>query len=391
MMNRLKQCILAGLVSCFLAIPCLSLAHDVTTSKGEHEAAIALQTSGESELLQVVQAKDYDKALQIVNEQIEKKPDDADAYNRRSTIYSLLGRNDEALADCNKAISLEPEKAFHYFNRGAIYEQRKEYQLAVNDYTKALSLSKAGDPLQGLMYFNRARTYTAMESYDKALADVKQGEKLAPAFPQNYFLESLIEEKKGDKKLAGLSRNIGVMYELMHRGDYFLAGVVAEDAALYDQSLALLNEAVKRNPDDSRIYSERGLVYANMNQHELAIADLTKALSLKETAMDYNNRGECYRHLKQYDLAKKDYDNSVRLAVDDEDKLAVYDSLGQLAMDQGDYPRAAQYLTQALAVKPYEDGYKLRSQVWRKLGDTKKADQDEAAAQEIEQRQLLNS
>ena len=241
------------------------------------------------------------------------------------------------------------------------------------------------------MYFNRARAYTAIESYDKALDDVKQGGKLAPAFPQNYILESLIYDNKGDKKMADLSRRIGVMYEFMHRGDYFLAGSVAEEAGLYDQALALLNEAVKRHPNDSRVYSERGLVYAQTGQDELAIADLTKALALKETAMDYNNRGECYRHLKRFDLAKKDYDQSVRLATDDSDKLAVYDSLGQLAMDQGDYPRAVQYLTQALAVKPYEDGYKLRSQVWRKLGDTKKADQDEAAAQEMEQRQLLGS
>ncbi|WP_303149939.1 tetratricopeptide repeat protein [uncultured Megasphaera sp.] len=362
-MNRLKQCILAGLVSCFLAVPCLSLADDVTLAKGDGQGALALQTYGESELLQAVRAKDYEKALQIVNGQIAEHPDDADAYDRRSTIYSLLGRNDEALADCDKAISLEPGTAFHYFNRGAIYEQRKEYPLAVNDYTKALALSQKGDPLQGLMYFNRARAYTAIESYDKALDDVKQGEKLAPAFPQNYILESLIYDKKGDKKMADLSRRIGVMYEFMHRGDYFLAGSVAEEAGLYDQT----------------------------GQDELAIADLTKALALKETAMDYNNRGECYRHLKRFDLAKKDYDQSVRLATDDSDKLAVYDSLGQLAMDQGDYPRAAQYLTQALAVKPYEDGYKLRSQVWRKLGDTKKADQDEAAAQEMEQRQLLGS
>ena len=390
-MNRLKQCILAGLVSCFLAVPCLSLADDVTLAKGDGQGALALQTYGESELLQAVRAKDYEKALQIVNGQIAEHPDDADAYDRRSTIYSLLGRNDEALADCDKAISLEPGTAFHYFNRGAIYEQRKEYPLAVNDYTKALALSQKGDPLQGLMYFNRARAYTAIESYDKALDDVKQGEKLAPAFPQNYILESLIYDKKGDKKMADLSRRIGVMYEFMHRGDYFLAGSVAEEAGLYDQALALLNEAVKRHPDDSRVYSERGLVYAQTGQDELAIADLTKALALKETAMDYNNRGECYRHLKRFDLAKKDYDQSVRLTTDDSDKLAVYDSLGQLAMDQGDYPRAVQYLTQALAVKPYEDGYKLRSQVWRKLGDTKKADQDEAAAQEMEQRQLLGS
>ena len=390
-MRRWKEYILAGLSSCFLAVPCLSLADDEKIPEGGGGGAIALQTDGESELLQAVRAKEYEKALQIVNGQIEKNPDDADAYDRRSMIYSLLRWNDEALADCHKAIALEPGKAFHYFNRGAIYEQRKEYPLAINDYTKALSLSQNGDPLQGLMYFNRARAYVAIESYDKALEDVKQGEKLVPAFPQNYILESLIYDKKGDKKMADMSRHIGIMYEFMHRGDYFLAGSVAEEAGLYDQSLALLDEAVKRRPDDSQVYSIRGLVYAQMGQDELAIADLTKALSLKETAMDYNNRGECYRHLKRFDLAKQDYDQSVRLATDDSDRLAVYDSLGQLAMDQGDYPKAVQYLTQALAVKPYEDGYRLRSQVWRRLGDTKKADQDEAAAQEIEQRQLLGS
>ena len=390
-MRRWKECILAGLISCFLAVPCLSLANDEKIPEGAGGGAIALQTDGKSDLLQAVRAKDYDKALQIVNGQIEAHPGDADAYDRRSAIYALLGRYDQALADCDKAISLEPGAAFHYFNRGAIYEQRKEYQLAVNDYTKALSLSQNGDHLQGLMYFNRARAYTAIEAYDKALADLKQGEKLAPAVPHNYFLESLVYEKKGDKKLADRSRHVGVMYELMHRGDYFLAGSVAEEAGFYDQSLALLQEAVKRHPDDSRVYSERGLVYAKMGQDELAIADLTRALTLKETAMDYNNRGECYRHLKQFDLAKRDYDQSIRLATDDDDKLAVYDSLGQLAIDQGDYRRAAQYLSQALAIKPYEDGYRLRSQVWRKLGDTKRADQDEAAAQEIEQRELLGS
>ncbi|MCF0152747.1 MAG: tetratricopeptide repeat protein [Megasphaera sp.] len=389
-MNRLKQCLTAALVSCFLAVPCLSLADDETMLKDAGGGAIALQTDGKSDLLQAVRDKDYEKALQIVNGQIEAHDDDANAYDRRSAVYALQGRYDEALADCHKAVSLEPGAAFHYFNRGAIYEQRKEYQLAVNDYTKALSLSQNGNHLQGLMYFSRARAYTAMEAYDKALADLRQGEKLAPAFPHNYLLESLVYEKKGDKKLAERSRHVGVMYELMHRGDYFLAGSVAEEAGLYDQSLALLNEAVKHHPDDSRVYSERGLVYAKMGQDELAIADLTKALALKESAMDYNNRGECYRHLKQFDLAKQDYDRSMRMATDDDDKLAVSDSLGQLAMDQGDYKRAVQYLTQALAIKPYEDGYELRSQAWRHLGDTKKAEQDEAAAQEIEQRQLLD-
>ena len=57
-MNRLKQCILAGLISCCLDVPCLSLADDVTLAKGDGQGALALQTHGESELLQAVRAKD---------------------------------------------------------------------------------------------------------------------------------------------------------------------------------------------------------------------------------------------------------------------------------------------------------------------------------------------
>ena len=387
-MNRLKQCLFAGLASCLLALPCVSLAEG-STQPPAADVTMTIKASGESELLQAVQAKDYEKALQIVNAQIEKNPNNANAYDHRSTVYWFLGRSDEALADCDKAISLEPDKAFHYLNRGSIYEQRKEYQMAVNVYTKALGLTKDDNPLEGLMYFNRARAYTQLDDYDKALADIKQGETLAPAFPQNYFLEGLIHEKKGEMKQAKESRKIGVMYELVHRGDYYLAGAVAEEAGLNDQALALLNEAAKRSPDSSDVYSERGLVYANLSRPREAIIDLTKALSLKETAMDYNNRGECYRALKQFDLARKDYDKAVSLAQSNNDKQAVYDSLGQLAMDQGDYRTAANYVTKALEVEPYEDGYRLRAKIWRHLGELKKADQDEAAAQEIEQRQLL--
>ena len=78
-MRRWKECILAGLISCFLAVPCLSLANDEKIPEGAGGGAIALQTDGKSDLLQAVRAKDYDKALQIVNGQIEAHPGDADA------------------------------------------------------------------------------------------------------------------------------------------------------------------------------------------------------------------------------------------------------------------------------------------------------------------------
>lgn len=397
-MKGLKRCVLAGMASCLLMIPAFSMAdddagRDVTTKAAAAAAEVTPslpEDNQDSSLSQAVRSKNYDEALQIMNRQIESDSDNADLYARRGLIYLMMGNSDEALADSDKAVSLAPDKTYLYLNRGSVYEQRQDYKLAVKDYTQALTLSKPGEPYQVLAYFNRARTYTKTDSYDLALADLRQGEKMLPSFSKNYFLESLIYQKQGRKQLAKRRMNIGTMYELMHQGHYFLAGFMAEQNDLNELALNLLNKAVEQEPENRDVYSQRGLVYAKLSQPEKGIADLTKALSIKETAMDYNNRGECYRYLKQYNKARKDYASALRLAVTNSDYHAVYDSMGQLAFDQGDYKRAVEYLTKALSIAPYEDGYKTRSQAFQKLGDSQKADQDEASVQEMTQRELLS-
>lgn len=396
-MKGLKRYVLAGMASCLLMMPAFSLAEDDAGSDLMTKAAAAAATTPvlpgdnqDSDVSQAVRNKHYEEALDLVNRQIEEDADNADLYARRGLIYLMVGKSDEALADSDKAVSLMPDKGYLYINRGSVYEQRQEYKLAVKDYTKALELSKDSEPLQILSYFNRARTYTKMESYELALADIRQGEKMLPSFSKNYFLESLIYQKQGRKQLARQRMNIGTMYELMTQGHYFLAGVMAEQGNLNEIALNLLNKAAEQEPGNRDVYSVRGLVYAKLSQPEKGIADLTKALSIKESAMDYNNRGECYRYLKQYNKARKDYASALRLASTDSDYHAVYDSMGQLAFDQGDYKRAVEYLTKALSIAPYEDGYKTRSQAFRKLGDNQKADQDEASIQELTQRELLS-
>lgn len=394
-MNGLKRCVLAGMASCLLMMPGFSLAEgapgsDVTTQAAAAEATSALpEANQDSGVSRAVQNKDYEQALQIVNRRIEDNPNNADLYARRGLIYLMMDRTDESLADNDKAVSLEPDNASLYLNRGTVYEKRRDYKLAIKDYTQALTLSKPGEPYQVMAYFNRARTYTKSDSYDLALADIRQGEKIMPYFSQNYFLESQIYQKQGKKQLAKQRMDIGTAYELMHQGHYLLASVTVGKIGMNEMALNLVNKAVEQDPGNWEVYSVRGLIYANLLQHEKGIADLTKSLSMHETSIDYNNRGECYRHLKQYNKARKDYANALRLAETDADYHAVYDSIGQLALDQGDYKKAVEYLTKSIAIEPYAEGYKLRSQAFRKLGDNQKADQDEVSAQELMQRDLL--
>lgn len=347
---------------------------------------IPAAAEGDNAILQAVRAQDYQKALALANAEIEKHPDKAMIYSRRSMIYSLLGQYDQALADANQAISLEPGTALHYVKRGDVYTARKEYKAAIADFTKALELPNAP---QALIYMNRARSYEEDKEYDKAMADIKAGEKLDANFYPLYLMESYIQNKEGHHLAAQKPLHIYVMHHLAGEKKYFLAGVAAEEAGLYDQAVSLLHAALAEEPQNADIYRELGLVYAKTDKYELGTQAFTKAISLHAEAMDYNNRGECYRNLKKYALAKADYDQAVALAGDNDDLHAIYDSLGQWALATGDYAAAEDYLTRALTEQSYEEGYELRSQAREKMGRAVEAEEDIEMAQELKQKALL--
>lgn len=69
---------------------------------GEHHAHLAIASY-------LVQQREYEDALIELNLAIEKKPDDADAFNRRGELHLLLGRPKQALADFKAASKLEPQ------------------------------------------------------------------------------------------------------------------------------------------------------------------------------------------------------------------------------------------------------------------------------------------
>ena len=151
-MNRLKQCILAGLVSCFLAVPCLSLADDVTLAKGDGQGPLLCRPTGKVNSCRLSAPRIMRKPFRSSTARLQNIPMMPMLTTAAARFTASSDGTTKPWPIRDKAISLEPGTAFHYFNRGAIYEQRKEYPLAVNDYTKALALSQKGDPLQGLMY-----------------------------------------------------------------------------------------------------------------------------------------------------------------------------------------------------------------------------------------------
>ena len=78
--------------------------------------------------------------------------------------------------------------------------------------------------------------------------------------------------------------------------------------------VADLPKAIEINPQLAWAYSNRGITYENLNQHEKEIEDFTKAIEINPQDADaYVNRGIAYGSLNQSGHAIQDYTKAIEI------------------------------------------------------------------------------
>ena len=82
----------------------------------------------------------------------------------------------------------------------------------------------------------------------------------------------------------------------------------------YMQALVDLDESISLNPRDPTSFYNRAEVHRARGDHERAIADYTKAITMKSFSHPYNGRGNSYRNLGRYDQAIADYNAAIRIS-----------------------------------------------------------------------------
>lgn len=93
----------------------------------------------------------------------------------------------------------------------------------------------------------------------------------------------------------------------------------------WDAIIACCDDAVLRDPANSKIFLERGNAYLNKGEDDRAIADYDVAISLDPGyAEAYGRRGDAHFNKRDYDQAIADYDAALRR---DPYDLAVFSGL----------------------------------------------------------------
>jgi len=223
----------------------------------------------------------FDEAIGCYDQAIEKQPNDLTFHNNKCAVMVEKGEEnyEKVLEVCRDLItrryeinSAHPggasfEKVAKVYNRmGSVLEKQKKYKEAVEMYNKSL------------MEDNQRHTRNAIREAERTM--------------EKYEKEQYLDASKGDEH-----REKG--NECFKAKDW--AGAKKE----YD-------EALRRNPSDAKLYSNRAAALTKLLAYPDALRDLDECLKLDPTFIKaYSRKGAAHFFMKEYHKALEAYEKGL--------------------------------------------------------------------------------
>lgn len=127
----------------------------------------------------------YDYGLTVVNEIIDKEPDNAEAYYRRAELLLKQNKSNNALASIRKALELNDEDPLYHLTSAKVHLQKGQNREAFNDGKTALRFGGSSVELYEIL----AQASLNSNYYTDALLYSDSALVLAPKNPYNYLMK----------------------------------------------------------------------------------------------------------------------------------------------------------------------------------------------------------
>ncbi|KAG9510298.1 Stress-induced-phosphoprotein 1 [Fragariocoptes setiger] len=186
-------------------------------------------------------AKNFEKALEHYNKAIELNGTDMTFINNKAAVYFEMGDLDECIKQCQSAIEVGREN-------------RADFKLIAKAFSRmASAYQKKGDLENARTFYQKSlsehRTPETVSKLNEVEKIIKEREMKAYIDPE----KSLEEKNKGN--------------ELFQKGDY-------------PSAVRHYTEAIRRNPEDAKLYSNRAACYQKLAEFKLACDDAEACIKL---------------------------------------------------------------------------------------------------------------
>lgn len=250
-------------------------------------------------------ALDISDAIDALTKAIEIAPNYIDALSERGSIYFLTRRNQLAVNDLDKVLAAQPTNAKILHYRGMALTEiaaktkdddndRKTAngiaQRALADLSKAIEIAPNEYPYlnaRGKLLLEFAFYKESITDFDKSIAIKPNGVGLAHRGLAKFYL---------DDATAMNDLNQAVKIAPDYPDAFYIRATVQRDSGKLKDALLDLDEAIKLGKFNEKYFNTRGMLYFRLQDGYAAVADFTKAISEKpDYATAYFNRAVTYK------------------------------------------------------------------------------------------------
>ncbi len=280
---------------------------------------------------------------------IVNNPDQVKPYLARARYYTQKEMFNEALQDVNKALSLDEKDAEIYITLSDVYLYSGKSQRALDALKKAAQLS----PDDAVIDVKTARLFLTMSDYKQTFNYLRLALKKDPESAEAFFISGLANEEMGDttksiesyQKTVSLDpkhydalKQLGILFSIRKDKmaiDYlrnaaqirpgqpealYILGMHYQDNGEPDKSLSVYNEILQIDSTFKFAWYNKGYVLMVYKKEYLkAVESFTRALQLDADYPDaLYNRGYAYELLGDKIKARKDYEQVLRMRINNE-------------------------------------------------------------------------
>lgn len=216
---------------------------------------------------------------------------------------------ENALKHYQKAIQHDPTDITFYTNIAAVYFEQKEYEKCIKECEKAIEIgreNRADFKLIAKAFTRIGNAYKKMEQwklaktyYEKSMSEHRT--------PEIKTLLSEVERKISEEEKKAYIDPVKAEQEKELGNEYFKKGD-------YSTAVKHYTEAIKRNPDDPKLYSNRAACYTKLAAFDLGLKDCDQCCKLDPKFIKgWIRKGKILQGMQQSSKALSAYQKALEL------------------------------------------------------------------------------
>jgi tetratricopeptide (TPR) repeat protein len=288
--------------------------------------------------------KDYENALKMLSRMDQLAPNDIETKLRIGILQYELKQYDPAIRQFSEILQLSPKNERVSYYLGILEAHEKKYEQAIEHFKSVpgdSELYKDAVIRQVVALGETGRISEAIKVTRDALKKRKD-------IPDLYEILASLYSREKDYPKAMQTLNRGLEQFPGQEDLLFSKGVLLDKAGKFDDSIAVMQEILKQNPENALALNYVGYSYADRGiQLQEALQLLLKADQLKPNdGYILDSLAWAYFKLGQLDKALPLLETANRLSPDEP---TILEHLGDLHLKKGEREKAKSYFQEAVA------------------------------------------